>query len=539
MRTGVILLTSPIAGEHISLHEKLRTKGVAMIQCKQSNVEQMPERISDFVAKNGLETAIVASFVQDPPRDTIRDSLEKAKLSRLAVSWLDVVPILATQSSGIGEDSTTMAIMVNVARLQRAYYIDRAIRKLVPSTSRVTRRELFRSIPQMFMVETDIPILVADRCTGRADSCDYCRKVCPTNAISVSGDTVMINEKPCIECGACARDCPIGALECPSISDTQILAMLSELSSRKSGNEGRALLLTCPIGYRKLVEEGQVGKHIGAGIVPVEIPCIAAVGAVHHLWARSLGVDLIPLCPDSSCIRVPAIFPYNNHATAREGTTKTRSVSKSTTYHLLLDKNDSIVDSLHRAVALTSHTDSLTHLSGGSRRDVMLNALEAMPHNYEEIRQFESGVLPIFDLEVDDSTCTFCESCQRHCPDQAIEFVRNGDSTTLMFDPASCTGCMICEKNCPEHAITLSRLSEFTSIFEKRKLERAQDENAKCENCGASLGSKRSLISLRKRLSEHGVTDAALRTLNLCIQCKQTTSITGGFMGGIDVPVRS
>jgi ferredoxin len=524
MRTGVILLTSPTAGEQTSLQEKLRAEGVVMLQCKQSKGEEMSRRISDFAAENGLETAVVASFVQDPPRDEIRDSLEKAKLSRLAVSWFDFVPLLAKQPSEIQMDSATIAIMVSVARLQRAYYVGRAISRLVPATSRVSRRELFRSIPQMFRVQTDIPILDADRCKGRADSCDYCRKACPTNAISVSGDTVMINEKLCIECGACTRDCPIGALQSPSISDTQILAMLTELSTQKSGNEAKALLLTCPIGYRKLVEEGKIGKHIDARIVPVEIPCVALIGAVHDLWARSLGVTLVPLCPDSSCVRVPAVSLYEKHVGSRDETTKMRSIDQSATRHyLLLDGSNSIVDSLSQAVALTSTIDSQADLSGGSRRDLMLSALEMVPPNDKETRHFENGLLPIFDLKVDPASCTFCESCQIHCPDQAIEFTRNKESTTLMFDPASCTGCMICAKNCPEHAITLSRLPEFTSIFEKRRLEKARDENAKCENCGAPLGSKRSSTALRKRLSGEGVSDAALRTLNLCIQCKQAT----------------
>ena len=80
---------------------------------------------------------------------------------------------------------------------------------------------------------------------------------------------------------------------------------------------------------------------------------------------------------------------------------------------------------------------------------------------------------------------------------------------------------MICEKNCPEKAIALSKLGDLSIVLENKKEEKAQDENAKCENCGTSLGSKRSLTLLRKRFSEQGVADATLRATGLCNRCKQ------------------
>jgi hypothetical protein len=61
--------------------------------------------------------------------------------------------------------------------------------------------------------------------------------------------------------------------------------------------------------------------------------------------------------------------------------------------------------------------------------------------------------------------------------------------------------------------------------LERKKAEKACDENARCENCGTTLGSKRSLTVLRKRLSEQGVADATLRALGLCIRCKQEALI--------------
>jgi ferredoxin len=520
MKTGVILLTSNADNENDSLREKLEARSLAVIQCNENDASEIFRTVADFVSNNALETAVLANFLPDPPREVITNALEKVKLGRLAVSWIDLVPIFYEGPSRIDHDSAATAILVGAVRQQRADHIGHTLTKLVPPTSRVTRRELFRSIPKLFRVETDIPILDAGRCKGRADSCDYCRKVCPTNAISVSGDTVIINEKLCIECGACARDCPIGALQSPSISDTQILEMLTELSRERFGTQKSTLLLTCSIGYSRLLKEARQGKRLAPGVIPIQIPCVAIIGDVHNLWSRALGVPLVPICPDRSCSKIIAMSSLKGRLVSSKET-ELPNDAPSVIRYLLQDSNRSIADSVSQAVAQTSMPAQPINLFGNSRREITLYAIQTGPHNGEEFKRFEEGQLPIFDLEVDPATCTFCESCSANCPDQAIKFTRSDDNTTLTFTPASCTGCLICEKRCPEHAITVSRLRDFAPIYSEETLEKARDENAKCENCGAFLGSKRSSIALTKRLLKQGVSDAALGTLNLCIQCKQ------------------
>jgi ferredoxin len=94
-----------------------------------------------------------------------------------------------------------------------------------------------------------------------------------------------------------------------------------------------------------------------------------------------------------------------------------------------------------------------------------------------------------------------------------------------MFDPSLCGGCTICEKTCPEKAITVSRLKNFSPILERKKTVKAQDENAKCENCGAVLMSRRSLTALKKKLSDQGATEATIKALDLCTPCKQSALI--------------
>jgi len=49
----------------------------------------------------------------------------------------------------------------------------------------------------------------ATRCTG----CGMCLAVCPHRVFVRDGDKVRINDKDaCMECGACARNCPTEAI---------------------------------------------------------------------------------------------------------------------------------------------------------------------------------------------------------------------------------------------------------------------------------------------------------------------------------------
>ncbi len=58
-------------------------------------------------------------------------------------------------------------------------------------------------------VKVDIPV-VCSQCTACGDAC--CLNVCPEEAISLSGEAVIVNEERCTGCGACERSCPFGVI---------------------------------------------------------------------------------------------------------------------------------------------------------------------------------------------------------------------------------------------------------------------------------------------------------------------------------------
>jgi len=53
------------------------------------------------------------------------------------------------------------------------------------------------------------PIVAIEKCT----KCSECAKVCPTNAIKVSNESVSIDSGLCLFCGKCAEVCPNGSMK--------------------------------------------------------------------------------------------------------------------------------------------------------------------------------------------------------------------------------------------------------------------------------------------------------------------------------------
>jgi ferredoxin len=483
--------------------------------------------VKGFVAGNNLEGLVIFCPWKSQVIDGLRHAAENTGIAHQAVSHYDVEFLLGGKEYDDTDTASTI-ILVNLARIEHADHVKDAITKTVLGKSKVSRRELFRSIPRVLKVESDIPAILRGRCGPRFASCHYCRDACVFNAITRNAEGLIIDDRLCTECGACARDCPVGAIQCPSISDAQILGMVNAFSKAEWRHDERLLVLTCEIGMKKFAADMANRKRLRLPIGPTVTPCVASIASHHYLWAASQGVRLVTVCPDASCVNFKALAPMQNHLESyrRVLTERRMQAEGSTIQHLALKRDDSIVESLSVFAAAEVHHEKISELSGLGRRDTTLNVIRMFrtDGSKEDQLPFTSTLL-FFDLAVDGDRCTFCELCQRDCPDEAITFAKDENSSRLMFDPSLCGGCRICEGKCPEKAIVISRLTDFSGILHGTVSEKVCDEAAKCTACGTTLGWNRGLASLERKFSQAGYSEQMLKMLRLCQQCKQKALI--------------
>ncbi|WP_455363378.1 indolepyruvate ferredoxin oxidoreductase subunit alpha, partial [[Eubacterium] cellulosolvens] len=377
MRTGVIVLASSVPEANL-LAANLQEKGIPVLHCGQDDACNAPETITGFIAGNRLETVVVSNASGSSLPSPLRYAIESAGLGSHAVGWVDLVPLFGEELSQRNVRQASGAVLANVARLQRADYARNAVFRAVARSSKISRRELFRSFPRMLRMESDIPIVLADRCGDRSRSCSYCVKACPVKAVSAAPRAVVIDDRLCIECGACARDCPIGAIQSTSVSDNQMIAMLNTLAGEEVESEKRALLLTCGIGFERLLHEGRQGRHLDPGVVPVQVPCVSFIGSLHYLWAASVGVALATVCPDTSCKKSAAMFPLFHHTASSRNLVKATKGDKACSMrHFGLHANDSIVDIVSRAISPAA-TAGGARLAEGFRHEVTSEAIRAL-----------------------------------------------------------------------------------------------------------------------------------------------------------------
>lgn len=526
MRSGVVLciaasnLMSP--SNYDRLYERLQAKAIPVLRYPENLIAKGNGKIAEFVVQNRLQRLIVVSSLSKASvMDSLRYEVERTGLGSLSVSYLDSNLLWRRETLTDDTDAACTTILVNLARLEHADHLKDAVLKTALTNARISRRQLVRSIPHAFKIESDIPIIVKDRCVHRSSSCNYCVKACPVSAISLTKESVTIDNRLCIECGACTRECPIGAIQSPSASDAQILAMLNTLSGNELKPHKRVLLLTCPAGLEKLASEAGEDRPLDPSIIPAAIPCIAPIGSIHYLWAASLGITLVTICPNTSCQKVAAVIAIQRHVESSKSLLNELGEDGAAIQHLNLTENDSVI---HRILPLVSFAQVPLRKGmplSGRRREATLNALKTLQEEkHSRFSRHDDGMLPFFDLAIDAEKCGFCGVCERDCPDHAISFIKNETSSSLMFDPALCGGCMICEKTCPELAVKVSRHGQLSEVVEGKKMTKVLDESVACERCGAPLGSKRSLTILEKKLSDQTFPDAIIRTLRLCVRCK-------------------
>ncbi len=135
-----------------------------------------------------------------------------------------------------------------------------------------------------------------------------CKKACPTHALSFDDDKkAIIDYNKCIQCGACAYQCPFGAIA----DKSYIVNVTEKLKAAKTDNSVRLYAIIAPsiAGQFSGVTIGQVVtgiKQMGFKDV-VEVALGADMAALHETKELSHMDDSVKFATSSCC---PAFVSY-------------------------------------------------------------------------------------------------------------------------------------------------------------------------------------------------------------------------------------
>lgn len=348
-------------------------------------------------------------------------------------------------------------------------------------------------------METKGVFVAEDRCVvvrNRNVSCRKCENICPVNAFSIEGNTLLLDSKICISCGACTTVCPTEALISLRPLDDDLAYSIADVCLQ---NEGVAVFACARIASKGLADPSKFA----------EVPCLARIeeSILIELAAQDVGTILLVDGMCASC----KFRDCNKGIDA--------SVASANT--LLTAMGSSI--RIERRLAFPDFmlSDDTSGLRGVSRRGFFtkargtakeaaektvmgalnVNRKKEMLNLRERLGVLPEGTLPQFEatrrmrildslerigapqkdeietrlwgnISISLDACNACSRCAVFCPTGAIrEFEMEDEAQdklirVLEFSLADCVQCRTCEDICLKHCLQVGEKTSLNELFD-------------------------------------------------------------------------
>ncbi|WP_209595965.1 4Fe-4S binding protein [Ruegeria sp. HKCCSP351] len=340
--------------------------------------------------------------------------------------------------------------------------------------------------------------------------CSNCLDICPTGAITPSGEHVAIDPMVCAGCGECAAVCPSTAI---TYEDPPVSALLSRMhilarTYRRAGGIAPRLLVHDAHGAEMIRLAARFGRGLPSDVIPLELKVISGFGHSEMLAALAHGfarVDVL-LAPTTERDALDREIELARAITSSDGIGFIEEVDP-----------DAMADLLYAQKVPQPLADPALPL--GNRRQIARLAAQALNPQAGAPLPLPEGS-PYGAVAVNTDSCTLCLSCVSLCPSGAL--MDNPDKPQLNFQQDACLQCGLCKTICPEDAITLvPQLDLSDAALSQRVLN--EEEPFACIECGALFGVKSTVERIMEKLSGthpmFATTDQA-RMIQMCDNCR-------------------
>lgn len=339
------------------------------------------------------------------------------------------------------------------------------------------------------------------RVRNRNASCSRCVDACPSEAISLQGNSLAVDAQRCVSCGACATACPTSAIRFMMPDDAVLAASIARSCEVL---EGDAAIVCARVARKRTADADAVA----------EVPCVSRIGAEALVGACARGAASVTVV-DGVCetckyrhaaegfdetLReanallaawgIPARVVRTSEVPARaRAASPEQGAGGVSRRGFFTAARTSAKDVAAQAVAVTMENelgikrDTATLRSmlkvdeHGTLPHVAAYAHDALMEDLYELGEpmpgtvVETGLWG--DVRVDEASCIMCGMCATFCPTGALKKVlaeKKGRAKpaleSLEFRLADCVQCGLCADVCMRNAIAVGRTVACERVLE-------------------------------------------------------------------------
>jgi ferredoxin len=325
---------------------------------------------------------------------------------------------------------------------------------------------------------------------GRMVHCTNCRDSCPSDALSLTPDSVDLDSEKCTGCNSCLQSCSAGALRSTGFVPERFILGHSgqdeiHLHCRASTDDGGGIVIPCHAvldarllaasraeGVKTLVLHGLNNcDHCMLGDARAHIESVCSVIQA-WMGEEAMVVDTSSQFDNQSGVRQYQDQPHMSR----------RDFLKSGSAKVITQAADWMVPGLGRDEV---DEEALPFYQAGDYPQRPSQFQQVLASRVQRVPWLDGAVLPWKMRTVNDN-CSACLSCGERCPTGALQAHETADARQLSFDIAYCTDCGLCERICPEMAMISNSIKSPESVSSGRSVLLHQRQ-CQCGQCGTSF----------------------------------------------------
>jgi len=355
---------------------------------------------------------------------------------------------------------------------------------------------------------------------GPHTDCMRCKEACARELPDPEGDLAIAGrfQDQCDRCGACASECPTGAIELPDDIYGRRLSRLSlqlkQYASAEEPGSYDSLILSCgeptndevPGSYGGCIswlDQAAMLHLLAADNTNLQI-ALGACAEVGHQKA-SLCISRLTRHAEASNSLLKLIGAEVRITVLSNADSKTSHTSR---HADLMDRGTAIHETLQRGLTMlspkrdlrtSSQENGLGESSKADRRFVAVLATKTLIDRAKP----EERLLPIDEVEspvgplsrkgprINKELCVACGACSLFCPTGALRKrqVERGGAREwrLSLDLRQCVGCAVCVRGCETPGAIKLVDRGLSGIWRDKSIILIRRDSSFCEICGTDF----------------------------------------------------